>query len=194
MISALKGRILEITPGQIHLALDGGVVFKILYPVSNYTQLKGMAEPFLYTVMKIKDEDVILYGFISQRERALFEKLIAVSGVGGKTALSFVSAFSVNELVSAIENGDIVKISSIPGIGKKTAQRVILELTGKLEFSDVQKDEAVQMREDLVSALVNLGYPQRQVKELVNRTLRESGGEESFENLFKLLLKNISRR
>jgi Holliday junction DNA helicase RuvA len=184
----------EITPGQIHLAIDGGVVFKIFYPVSNYTKLSGMSEPFLYTVMKIKDEDVILYGFISQRERILFEKLIAVSGIGGKTALSLVSAFSVTELISAIDNGDIVKISSIPGIGKKTAQRVILELTGKLELDEGQKDESVQLREDLVSALVNLGYPQRQVKELVNRTLRDSGSEGTFEELFKLLLKNISRR
>ncbi len=193
MISGLKGKILEIIPGELHLSVESGMVFKILFPVSNYTQIKEMAEPFLYTVMKIKDEDIFLYGFTNQREKALFEKLISISGIGGKTALSFISAFSITELISAIDNGDIRKISSIPGVGKKTAQRVILELTGKLEFSEDQKDETVQLREDLVSGLVNLGYSQRQVNELVNRTLRDNPDQKTFEDLFKSLLKKISR-
>ena len=122
-----------------------------------------------------------------------FEKLVSISGVGGKTALSLISAFSIGELVDAINGGDIIKISSIPGIGKKTAQRIILELTGKLELEVDQKDEYVKLKEDLISGLVNLGYSKKSVREFVNNTLKENPERESFEDLFKMLLKKISK-
>jgi Holliday junction DNA helicase RuvA len=193
MISAIRGTILDITPGDIHIDTGSGFILRVLYPVSHYSQLKAEKEVLLYTVLKIKDEDVVLYGFLNRKEKASFEKLLSVSGVGGKTALSLLSAFSTNELVQAIDNSDLGKLSSIPGIGKKTAGRIILELTGKLELGEEQPAETVTLRDDLVSALVNLGYPAKNVREYVNKVLKENPEATSFELLFKAVLKKVAR-
>ena len=193
MITAIKGKIFEIFPGEVHLETGGGFVVRVLCPVPSYTKIKQIEYPQLYTVFKIKDEEALLYGFLLKKEKLLFEKLISISGVGGKTALSFVSAFSVEELIEAIDGGNLEKICSIPGIGKKTAQRIILELTGKLKFDVPLEEGAVKLREDLVSGLVNLGYPLKGVRDLVGVTLQEEPENQSFEDLFKKLLKKISR-
>jgi Holliday junction DNA helicase RuvA len=193
MISAIKGRVFAITPGDVHIETNSGAIYQVLIPVSNYSQIKNEKEVLLYTVLRVKEDQMILYGFLTVKEKVFFQKFISVSGIGGKTALSLISAFSTNELVEAINNGDIGKISSIPGIGKKTAQRVILELTGKLELEEEQVEESVQLREDLISGLVNLGYPAKGVKEVVHKTLKEHAEIVSFEELFKLALKKISR-
>jgi len=193
MISALRGCVFDISPGVVHVDTGSGMIFKVLVPVSAYTALKNEKEVLLHTVMRVKDDLMILYGFLTPREKMFFERFISVSGVGGKTALSLISAFSVNELVEAINNGDAGKISSIPGIGKKTAQRLILELTGKLELEEEQVPETVQLRDDLVSGLVNLGYPVKSVTDFVNKALKENPEPVSFEEMFKLLLKRISK-
>lgn len=193
MISAIKGRVFDITPGVVHVETAGGAIYQVSIPVSNFSLVKNQKEVLLHTVLRVKDDLMILYGFLTVKEKAFFEKFISVSGVGGKTALSLISAFSANELVEAINNGDTGKISSIPGIGKKTAQRIILELTGKLELEEEQVEETVQLREDLISGLVNLGYPARSVKDTVNKILKENPGTTSFEELFKLILKKISK-
>jgi Holliday junction DNA helicase RuvA len=193
MISAIKGRVFAITPGEVHIETASGAIYYVLIPVSNFSQIKNEKEVLLHTVLRVKEDQMILYGFLTVKEKVFFQKFISVSGIGGKTALSLISAFSSNELVEAINNGDTAKISSIPGIGKKTAQRVILELTGKLELEEEQVEESVQLREDLISGLVNLGYPAKGVKEVVNKTLKEHAEIASFEELFKLALKKISR-
>ncbi len=193
MISAIKGKLFDISPGQVHVETGSGVILQVQVPVSAYSALKNEKEILLHTLLRIKDEQVILYGFLTLKEKAFFEKFIAVSGVGGKTALSLISAFSPKELVQAIDSGDTGKISSIPGIGKKTAQRIILELTGKLELEEEQVEETVALREDLVSGLVNLGYPVKGVTEMVNKMLKENPDTTSFEVLFKLGLKKISK-
>ncbi|MGE5342454.1 MAG: Holliday junction branch migration protein RuvA [Candidatus Omnitrophota bacterium] len=193
MISAVKGRLFSLKPGEAHLETGNGVIYEIRIPVSNFSGLKDRDEVLLHTVLRVKDEVMVLYGFLTLREKLFFEKLISVSGVGGKTALSLISAFSSDELVKAINDGDTGKISSIPGIGKKTAQRVILELTGKLELEETPMPEAVQLRDDLISGLVNLGYPAKSVKELVQAYLKENPEAASFGDSFKQLLKKISK-
>ncbi len=193
MISAVRGRVFDISPGVVQVETDSGLILQVLIPVSSYTAIKNEKEVLLHTVLRVKEDQMILYGFLTTRERAFFETFISISGVGGKTALSLISAFSANELVEAINNGDAAKISSIPGIGKKTAQRIILELTGKLELAEEEKAETVQLREDLISGLVNLGYPAKSVAGLVNKTLKEHPDTTSFEELFKLALKKISK-
>lgn len=193
MISAIKGSIFAITPGEVHIDTGSGVVYHLLTPVSSFSSLKNEKEVILHTVLRVKEDIMVLYGFLTVKEKAFFIKLTSISGVGGKTALSLISAFSPKELVKAIDGADIGKISSIPGIGKKTAQRIILELTGKLELTEEQIEETMQMREDLISGLVNLGYPAKSVTELVNKTLKENPETMSFQELFKLLLKKISK-
>jgi len=194
MISAIKGHVFSITPGEVQIETSGGTIYQVLIPVSLYSKIKDMVEVLLHTVLRIKDDQMILYGFLAIKEKIFFQKFISISGIGGKTALSLISAYSLQELVEAINNGDTGKISSIPGIGKKTAQRVILELTGKLELEEEAIEETVQLRDDLVSGLVNLGYPLKGVKETVNKTLKENADTTSFEDLFKLALKKISNR
>jgi Holliday junction DNA helicase RuvA len=193
MISAVRGRVFSITPGEVHIETASGAIYRVLIPVSSYSKLKDEKEVLLHTVLRVKEDQMVLYGFLTVKEKFFFQKFISVSGIGGKTALSLISAFSTHELVEAINNGDIGKISSIPGIGKKTAQRVVLELTGKLELEEEQVEESVQLREDLVSGLVNLGYPAKAAKEVVNKTCKEHVEVTSFEELFKLALKKISK-
>ena len=193
MISGVRGSIFDISPGEIHVDTGYGIILKVFYPVSNFSQLKDKEKVVLHTVLKIKEEEVILYGFLSKKEKMFFEKLVSISGVGGKTSLSLISAFSMDELVEAINGGDITRICSIPGIGKKTAQRIVLELTGKLELEVDQVDENVKLKEDLISGLVNLGYSKKNVRHFVNRTISEIPKGKSFEDLFKMLLKKISR-
>lgn len=193
MISAVRGLVFDISPGKVQVETDSGLILQVLIPVSSYTAIKNEKEVLLHTVLRVKEDQMVLYGFLTTKERAFFETFISISGVGGKTALSLISAFSANELVEAINNGDAAKISSIPGIGKKTAQRIILELTGKLELEEEEVAETVQLREDLISGLVNLGYPAKSVTGLVNKTLKEHPDTTSFEELFKLALKKISK-
>lgn len=193
MIAAVRGRITASTPGRVCIETQSGFSVGVLVPVSGFSALQPGKEILLYTVLKIKDEDIVLYGFLDPGERRLFEKLIGVSGVGGKIAMSCISAFSDSEMAAAIEGGDVDKISSIPGIGKKTAQRIVLELTGKLEREKEAVDERVRLKEDIVSGLVNLGYPAKQVKEAANRAFKEHPETVSFEEMFKLLLRKINR-
>jgi Holliday junction DNA helicase RuvA len=191
MIGAVRGRVVARAPGWVELETAAGLVMHLLIPVSGHAQLRDGAEVLLHTVLKIRDEDPLLYGFPTPREKTMFEKLIAVSGVGGKIALSCVSAFSPDELVAAIGGADVTRLSSIPGIGRKTAQRIILELTGKLEAVAEGGGEEAGLRDDLVSGLVNLGYAAKAAREAVQRAQRDHPGETSFAVLFKSALKRL---
>lgn len=194
MISAIIGTPFKILPGEIHIKTHGGVIYRVLYPVSEYSKLKKIEEVLLYTVFRIKDDKATLFGFLDQKEKELFEKMISISGVGGKTALSFMSAFSFDELSEAINNGDTVKLTSIPGVGKKTAQLIILKLTGKLDFKLVDvDDELVVLKEDLISALENLGYSKKNVKKIVNENIKNEDKSKSFEEAFRLILKRVQK-
>ena len=194
MISAIKGTIFAISPGEAHIDTGSGFIVKVLYPVSGYSKIKNEEKVLLHTVLKIKDEEVKLYGFSTIKEKTSFEKLLSVSGVGGKTALALISAFSTAELIEAIDSGDVGKLSSIPGVGKKTAGRIVLDLTGKLELEEAEAHETVKLKEDLISGLVNLGYAPKGVREVVNKLIKDNPDATSFEELFKLALKKTSKK
>jgi Holliday junction DNA helicase RuvA len=191
MIAAVRGRIVASVPGRISLDIGSGIILQLLVPVSAFAQLRPDREAELQTVLKIKDEDVVIYGFPKAREKALFEKLISVSGVGPKIAMSCISAIGAEEWIEAIAAADVARISSIPGIGKKTAQRLVLELTGKLGLDGEGPDTSHALRSDLVSGLVNLGYPPRAAREAVGQALKERPVEAGFEELFKLAMKKM---
>lgn len=195
MIAGIKGSIHTMSPGEVWVDTGNGFVVQVFVPVSSFSKLKNMGEVFLHTVLRQKEEESVLYGFVSLKEKQFFEKMIAISGVGGKTALSFISAFSIKELSDAINSGDVTKLISIPGIGRKTAQRIVLELTGKLDFGeDRLDDKRVKMKEDLVSGMVNLGFSQRGISGIVDRVLKENPDEASFEILFKEILKQTRKK
>lgn len=191
MIAAVRGKIFTSTPGRVAVDTGSGIILQLVVPVSAYPQLRENQDVMLHTVLKIKDEDVVIYGFPQPREKALFEKLISVSGIGPKIAMSCISALATDEWIAAIASADIARISSIPGIGKKTAQRLILELTGKLELQNEIPDASAQLRSDLISGLANLGYPLKGAREIVNRALKENSPTAGFEELFKIIMKKM---
>ncbi len=192
MIAALKGKVVESRPGHLSLENALGIVFGLQVPVSSFARLEPGLEVTLNTVFKIKEENPVLYGFLQVEEKLLFEKLLTVAGVGGRTALALISAFSSPELKRAVDQADVAGLSSVPGIGRKTAQRIVLELAGKLE-SVVEPAGFDRVQEDVVSALVNLGYPLRQVREELKKCLASGSTESGFEPLFKEILRRVSR-
>lgn len=192
MIFAVNGKVTNKIPGHIFLDTGNGIILDVFTPLSYFSNIKKDEEIILYTIVKIKDEDPQMYGFLSEKEKEFFLKMISISGIGSKTALLIISAFSINEFVVMLENSDVTRLSSIPGIGKKTAQRIILELSGKIRFEDDEISEESKVKNDLVSALVNLGYPHKGVKSAVEDILREDPPDQSFESLFRLILKKIS--
>lgn len=192
MIFAVNGKVVNKIPGHIFLDTGNGIILDIFTPFSYFSNIKTNESIILYTIVKIKDEDPQIYGFLSEKEKEFFLKMISISGIGSKTALLIISAFSINQFVIMLENSDVTRLSSIPGIGKKTAQRIILELSGKIRFEDDEISEESKVKNDLVSALVNLGYPHKGVKSAVEDILRGDHPDQSFESLFRLILKKIS--
>jgi Holliday junction DNA helicase RuvA len=192
MISALKGKVFGLTPGEVHLETSNGVIYEILCPVSEYILMKQKQEVLLYTVLKMKDDKAVLFGFLEKKKKHLFEKMIGISGVGGRTALSFISAFSFEELSLAISQADMVKLSSIPGVGKKTAQLIILKLTGKLKIeSDKEELGVSKLKEELISALENLGYPRKGLEKIVDESIADENM--SFEEAFRAVMKKAQK-
>ncbi|HSQ34754.1 MAG TPA: Holliday junction branch migration protein RuvA [Candidatus Binatia bacterium] len=191
MIAALRGKVFQLSPGRLAVETGSGVILQLAVPVSCFQRLRQGQEVLLHTVLKVKDEDIVLYGFLDPEEKALFEKLLSVSGIGGKIAMACVSAMAPGEWQALVAAADVARISAIPGIGKKTAQRIVLELTGKLEADPGMPEAASRLGADLVSGLVNLGYPAKAARETINRILKENPGRDDFESLFKAALKKV---
>jgi len=191
MIAAVRGRIFQLSPGRAAVETGSGVILQMAVPVSSFQRLQPGQEVLLHTVLKVKDEDIVIYGFLDPEEKALFEKLVAISGIGGKTAMACVSAIAPGEWRGVVAGADVARISSIPGIGKKTAQRIVLELTGKLETEAQAPEPMTRLGADLVSGLVNLGYAPRSARDTVGRVLKENPGLKDFEELFKAALKKV---
>lgn len=189
MIAAVRGRVFQLSPGRVAIETGSGLVVQLAVPVSSFQRLAPDREVLLHAVLKVKDEDIVLYGFLDPEEKTLFEKFLAVSGIGGKTAMACVSAIPPAEWRTVIAAADVARISAIPGIGKKTAQRIILELSGKLDAGTSAPEALTRLGADLVSGLVNLGYAPKAARETVGRVLKENPDRDDFEGLFKIALK-----
>jgi Holliday junction DNA helicase RuvA len=195
MIGYLKGILAEKKPNSLILDVNG-VGYLVNIPVSTFLELPEEGSTlalFIYT--HVREDLLALYGFRTMREKLLFEKLISVSGIGPKVGISFLSGMPADELIPAIQNADIGKLSTIPGVGRKTAERVSLELREKipqLMSESAQAAEEKPMREDLISALVNLGYQQGLAERIVKHVLDKSKSDASFEELLKSALHGIS--
>lgn len=195
MIGHLKGTLIEKKPNSVLLDVNG-VGYLINIPVSTFYDLPeegGSLALFVYT--HVREDTIALFGFRTQRDKNLFEKLISVSGVGPKVGVSFLSGMTAEELIPAIQRQDIVKLTTIPGVGRKTAERVALELREQVpallsEISMVPEEKS--MREDLISALVNLGYHRNLAERAVKSALDKAKSEDSFEVLLKHSLQLIS--
>lgn len=199
MIAMLTGRIAHKSPDHIILDVHG-VGYRVLIPFSTYYELpEEGGEATLQIHTSVREDAILLYGFRSRLEKSFFQLLISVSGVGPKLARDILSNIQPAPLAQALVQSDIQKLSSIPGIGKKTAERLILELKekiGKLDMASVPAAEprsipGEEVVEDVVSALLNLGYKEPQVRKVLGSL--DASRSESLEDLLKQALKVLMK-
>lgn len=197
MIGQLRGRLADKRPNQI-LVDVGGVGYLVSVPLSTYAALPELhTEVTLLIHSHIREDAFALYGFLSSREKHLFEMLLSASGVGPALALKILSGMSVEELVPAIRGNDLGRLTKIPGVGRKTAERMVVELKDKLETIAVITAEKpapaspAGVEADVVSALVNLGYDGRVAENAVGEGKREAGAS-NFEKLLRASLQALT--
>jgi Holliday junction DNA helicase RuvA len=199
MIAHLAGTILRKGPNEVVVDV-GGVGYRVQIPVSTFFRLGDEGSAVRLLIHTHVREDVLaLFGFLSPSEQDLFERLIAVAGVGPKLAVNILSGIEVEELIEALRAGDIPRLTRIPGVGKKTAERLVVELKDKMQAlalpastAGAPQRPAGSMKEDLLSALANLGYTRADAERSVERALRE--GEAPFEDLLRRTLRILSGR
>ena len=202
MISYVKGKLIQASPGNA-IVETGGIGYSILIPASVYPNLPQTGqEVLIHTTLVVRELSQTLYGFLSQDERNFFEEITGVSGIGPKLALSLIGHLSMKEMHAAIGNNDIPAISRVPGIGKKTAQRLIIEMRDRLEKSSkhylpsdfaiqIQSDPRAQKISDAMSALINLGYNQNIAQKAIKTSLENLPETIELPDLITDALKNV---
>ncbi len=198
MIGHLKGELLTLAPNRLLLDV-GGVGYELHIPLSTYYEVQHLepgATLALHIHTHVREDAILLYGFGSGRERRLFEKLITVSGIGPRLAQTVLSGMPPDDLIAALAAGDVKRLSSIPGIGKKTAERLLIDLRDKVGEFTADMPAAPQAEAsaggDLVQALLGLGYKAAAAERAVAAVRKESP-EAPFAELLRLSLKRLSR-
>jgi holliday junction DNA helicase RuvA len=196
MIGLLRGRLLEKRPNQVILDV-GGVGYLVAVPLSTFAALGDLhAEVTLLIHTHVREDALALYGFLSAREKHFFELLLGASGVGPSLALKILSGMNVEELVPAIRTGDLARLTKIPGVGRKTAERMVVELKDKLEAVAIETERPTPaspagVEADVKSALLNLGYDERTADAALAEAKREAGTS-NFEKLLRVALSALS--
>ena len=196
MIAHLRGRLLAKHPNQA-IVEAGGVGYDITVSIPTFSDLPALGtEVSLHIHTHVREDALSLYGFLGLSEKRIFEKLISVSGIGPKLAITILSGMPADEMAAAIRGNDVAKLTRIPGIGRKTAERMVLELRDKLPqeaFGEIAAVPAITpVEEDVLSALLNLGY-QRAAAERVLVSVSRNGKSSSFEVLFREALAALSK-
>jgi holliday junction DNA helicase RuvA len=194
MIARLNGKVLEKHPNRVIVDVSG-VGYDVQVPLSTFY---GLGEPGAPIALRIhthvREDQLALYGFATELELVMFDKLIAVSGIGPKLALSVLSGIEPRDLVGALQRNDLARLTAIPGVGKKTAERMVVELRDRLPKTiDASPGSAADsVRDDLVSALANLGYHRQSIDKVLDKLL-SSKEEPRFEDVLRAALKDLSR-
>jgi Holliday junction DNA helicase RuvA len=194
MIALLRGTLLEKHPNQA-IVDAGGVGYDVTIPVSTFTRLPDPgAEVRLRIHTHVREDALALYGFLTQEEKTLFEKLIGVSGIGPTLAVKVLSGVAAPDLIVAIQRGEVERLVRIPGVGKKTAERMVLELRDKLPAVSGAEQEAplatlTPVDQDVLSALLNLGCARPQAEAAVRKA--KAAGASDFEPLFRQALELV---
>lgn len=193
MIAHLRGKLITRHPNQV-IVETMGVGYDVIISVPTFSELPSLgSEVALHIHTHVREDQIALYGFLRPEEKQLFEKLITVSGIGPKLAITILSGMPVEEMTGAIRGNDVVRLTKIPGIGRKTAERMVLELRDKLPPVGSEQVQVVPalsaVQEDVLSALVNLGY-QRPVAEKALSTIEKNG---SFDAMFRAALAAIAK-
>ncbi len=196
MIAHLRGRLFSKAPNQLTVDCNG-VGYDVTISVATFSELPAEgAEVSLHIHTHVREDQLALFGFASTQEKRLFERLLSISGIGPKLAITVLSGISPERLVAAIRGGDHASLTKVPGIGKKTAERVVLELKDKLEDMAVPvatgAGRHTPVGEDALSALINLGYP-RPIAQKAIETAVEKNPEAAndFEKLFRAAMAAI---
>jgi Holliday junction DNA helicase RuvA len=201
MIAFLRGRVLEKYPNRLIVDV-AGVGYDLAVPLSTfYTAGEPGAEIALRVHTHVREEQLALFGFATALELATFERLISVSGIGPKLALSVLSGMEPRDLVGTIQRGDIAGLTRIPGVGKKTAERIIVELRDRLPKVAASVDAGARapepadaLRDDLISALTNLGYHRQAIDRGLDKVIGGADGPPAtFETALRAVLKELSR-
>jgi Holliday junction DNA helicase RuvA len=187
MIGSLRGKLVDKRPNAVLLEV-GGVGYQVLIPLSTFAALGALhSEASLLIHTHVREDQFNLFGFFTAREKQCFELLISASGVGPSLALKILSGMGIEQLVPAIRKGDLALLVRIPGVGKKTAERIVVELRDKLAAVDVPEagkpTTRTQLEADVASALVNLGYDERSVEHAVEKAGAAADGD--FEKLLR---------
>jgi len=198
VIAHLRGQILYKIPNYVVIEC-GGVGYELAISVTTYTAIGDVgAEARLHVHTHVREDAFLLFGFAEVTEKRLFEKLLTISGIGPKLAITVLSGISAERLVEAIRGGDHATLTRIPGIGKKTAERVVLELKDKLDDLAGYATGGVSTTpslggtaEDVLSALVNLGYPRPIAQKAVESAAKDASVSGDFERLFRAAMSAV---
>ncbi len=196
MIGRLTGTVLEKTPPQV-VVEAGGVGYEVDVPMGTFCQLPAVGHAVvLFTHLVVREDAQLLYGFGSRTERETFRRLLKISGVGAKIALAILSGMSTDELAAAIDGENITRLSRVPGIGKKTAERLVLELRGKLGghgagllLADATAAPQPSAQDDVTNALLTLGYTPREAAAALKTLPAEASVEDGIRHALKALAK-----
>jgi len=200
MIGYLKGQLLSKKPNLILLDVQG-VGYEVHIPLTSFYDLPGEGSQVALKIhTHVREDALILYGFCSQREKDFFLKLISISGIGPKVAIGILSGARVEELAQAIAEGDLARLTTIPGVGRKTAERVVLELKNQVTpFLLAERAQQAQgasrtdgLEDDILSALVNLGYPRAAAEKALSRVVASAECERTFEDLLRHTLRRLA--
>ena len=202
MIASLRGSILEKHPNRIVIDVNG-VGYDVFVPLSTFY---GLGEPGAGIALRIhthvREDALVLFGFATLLEQELFERLIGVSGIGPKLALAVLSGIEPQDFIRAIERGDLARLTAIPGVGKKTSERIVLELKDRLPRAHLAAAaagaavaEAPILRDDVVSALVNVGYHRPLAEKAAEAAITAAGSssDASFERVLKQALREVAK-
>jgi holliday junction DNA helicase RuvA len=198
MIALLSGKIAY--KGISHIVVDTqGVGYRVFIPLATFYELPEAGETVtLHIHTSVKEDAIHLFGFYTLQERDLFQLMISVSGIGPKIAMGILSRISARELLEAISGGNLAKLTTVPGVGKKMAERLILELREKaikkmaadqIPITDPKQKLNEMIREDVLSALVNLGYKANAARDALDKVARDAEGELAMDQLLKKALK-----
>ena len=194
MIAHLRGRLIAKHPNQA-IVEAGGVGYDVVITVPTFSDLPTAgAEVSLHIHTHVREDALALYGFLRAEEKQLFEKLITVSGIGPTLAVKILSGVATADLVGAIRGSDLARLTKIPGIGRKTAERMCVELRDKLEGFGAPQALVTHagVEEDVISALTNLGYQRALAEKSVERAV-QSVGRDNFDAIFRAALGTLSK-
>lgn len=197
MIASLRGKVILKRANRVIVDV-GGVGYELAVPLTSLDALQDNGETFLYVHTALRENSLELYGFVAPEEKSLFEMLITVSGIGPRTSLAILSGTSPDGFRQAILSGNIQKLTAIPGVGKKTAERIVLELKEKIRknlFPGVCTpgvESEVSMEEDLISSLVNLGYKEKVAADAARKVLKTADPDLTLGEAVKAALKGLT--